>query len=117
MSDTLILEAQIVELKEKPSIPIGEVGVDAFGQKPYYEDRGVIKRAIIAIGKQDTDIDSMEPLDEKIDILGGSSDHIILDVTKSDTEYKVGDVVRFVLGYGGMLKPATSPYVEKAYIK
>ena len=83
VSDTLVLEAQIVELKEKPSLPIGEVGVDAFGQKPYYEDRGIIKRAIIAIGKQDTDIDSMEPLDEKIDILGGSSDHIILDVTKS----------------------------------
>ncbi len=117
VSDTLVLEAQIVELKEKPSLPIGEVGVDAFGQKPYYEDRGIIKRAIIAIGKQDTDIDSMEPLDEKIDILGGSSDHIILDVTKSDTEYKVGDVVRFVLGYGGMLKTATSPYVEKVYIR
>ena len=117
VSDTLILEAQIVELKEKPSLPIGEVGVDAFGQKPYYEDRGIIKRAIIAIGKQDTDIDSMEPLDEKIDILGGSSDHIILDVTKSDTEYKVGDVVSFVLGYGGLLKTATSPYVEKVYIR
>ena len=117
VSDTLLLEAQIVELKAKPSLPIGEVGVDAFGQKPYYEDRGIIKRAIIAIGKQDTDIDSMEPLDEKIDILGGSSDHIILDVTKSDTEYKVGDVVRFLLGYGGMLKTATSPYVEKVYIK
>ena len=107
----------IVELKEKPSLPIGEVGVDAFGQKPYYEDRGIIKRAIIAIGKQDTDIDSMEPLDEKIDILGGSSDHIILDVTKSDRAYQVGDVVQFVLGYGGMLKTATSPYVEKVYSK
>ena len=117
VSDTLILEAQIVERKERPSLPIGEVGVDAFGQKPYYEDRGIIKRAIIAIGKQDTDIDSMEPLDEKIDILGGSSDHIILDVTKSEREYKVGDVVRFLLGYGGMLKTATSPYVEKVYIK
>ena len=111
--DALVLEAQIVELKEKPSLPIGEVGVDAFGQKPYYEDRGIIKRAIIAIGKQDTDIDSMEPLDPKVDILGGSSDHIILDVTKSDTEYKVGDIVQFVVGYGGMLKTATSPYVEK----
>lgn len=115
--DALVLEAQIVELKEKPSLPIGEVGVDAFGQKPYYEDRGIIKRAIIAVGKQDTDIDSMEPVDDKIDILGGSSDHIILDVTKSDTEYKVGDVVRFTLGYGGMLKTATSAYVEKAYIR
>lgn len=116
-SDGLVLEAQIVELKEKPSLPIGEVGVDAFGQKPYYEDRGIIKRAIIAIGKQDTDIDSMTPLDENIDILGGSSDHIILDVTKSDKDYKVGDIVKFTLGYGGMLKTATSPYVEKVYIK
>ncbi len=113
--EALILEGQIVELKEKPSIPIGEVGVDAFGQKPYYEDRGIIKRAIIALGKQDTDIDSMSPLDPKIDILGGSSDHIILDVTKSEKTYKVGDVIGFTLGYGGMLKTATSPYVEKVY--
>jgi len=112
-SDALILEAQIVELKEKPSLPIGEVGMDAFGQKPYYEDRGIIKRAIIAIGKQDTDIDSMQPLDPKVDILGGSSDHIILDVTKSDRNYQVGDIVPFVVSFSGMLKAATSPYVEK----
>lgn len=116
-NDTLILEAQIIELKEKPSLPIGEVGVDAFGEKPYYEDRGIIKRAIIGIGKQDIDLGSMEPLDTKIDILGGSSDHTILDVTKSDKAYKVGDIVSFTLGYGGMLKAATSKYVAKEYIR
>jgi len=115
VSDTLILEAQIIELKSKRSLPIGEVGLDAFGQKPYYEDRGIIKRAILAVGKQDTDPDSMIPLDEKIDILGASSDHLILDVTKSDKEYKVGDIVPFELGYSGMLKCATSNYVEKSY--
>ncbi len=113
--DALLLEAQIIELQEKPSLPIGEVGVDAFGQIPYYEDRGVIKRAIIGIGKQDTDLDSMIPLDKKIEILGGSSDHTILDVTKSGIVYKVGDIVTFELGYGGMLKTSTSPYVEKGY--
>lgn len=113
-SDALMLEAQIVELKEKPSLPIGEVGKDAFGQVPVYEDRGIIKRAIIAVGKQDVDIDSMEPIDNRIEVLGGSSDHIILDVTKAD--YKVGDIVRFTLGYGGMLKTATSAYVERGYV-
>ena len=113
--DALLLEAQIIELQEKPSLPIGDVGVDAFGQIPYYEDRGIIKRAIIGIGKQDTDLDSMIPLDKKIDILGGSSDHTILDVTKSEIAYKVGDIVTFELGYGGMLKTSTSPYVEKGY--
>lgn len=117
VDDALILEAQIVELKEKPSLPIGEVGVDAFGEKPEYEDRGIIKRAIIAVGKQDTDLGGMIPLDPKVDILGGSSDHTILDVTKSDKEYKVGDVVSFKLEYGAVLKLATSAYVEKVYVK
>ncbi|MBQ1396347.1 MAG: alanine/ornithine racemase family PLP-dependent enzyme [Eubacterium sp.] len=113
--ETFVLRAQIVELKEKPSLPIGEVGVDAFGQKPYYEDRGIMKRAIIAIGKQDTDLGSMTPVDERIEIMGGSSDHIILDVTRCGGDYKVGSVVEFYLGYGGMLKVMTSPYVEKCY--
>lgn len=117
VSDALILQAQIIELKEKPSLPIGEVGVDAFGEKPYYEDRGIMKRAIIGIGKQDTDLGSMTPVDAQVEIMGGSSDHIILDVTHCDKEYKVGDIVEFELGYGGMLKTATSPYVEKDYVK
>ncbi len=114
--DAMILEAQIVELKEKPSLPIGEVGVDAFGQKPHYEDRGIMKRAILAIGKQDTELDSMTPLDPKVEIMGGSSDHTIVDVTHSDRDYKVGDIISFTLGYGGVLKNVTSKYVEKAYV-
>lgn len=117
VGDTVILQAQIVELKEKPSLPIGEVGVDAFGKKPFYEDRGIMKRAIIAVGKQDTDLDSMTPTDSQIEIMGGSSDHTILDVTHCDRDYKVGDIVSFELGYGGMLKTATSPYVTREYVK
>ena len=123
--DTLIVEAQIIELKEKPSLPIGEVGKDAFGNVPEYEDRGIIKRAILGIGKQDTDVDGMIPVkqdadgnwidDESIEILGGSSDHTLMDMTKADREYKVGDTVTFRLEYGAMLKVATSPYVEKEY--
>lgn len=114
-SDTMLLEAQIIELKEKPSLPIGEPGVDAFGQKPVYEDRGVIRRAILGIGKQDAEPGSMTPVDSDVDILGASSDHLIVDVSRSKTEYKVGDTLSFTLGYGGMLKAATSPYVKKDY--
>ena len=123
--DTLIVEAQIIELKEKPSLPIGEVGKDAFGNVPVYEDRGIIKRAILGIGKQDTEVDGMIPVkqdadgnwvdDESSEILGGSSDHTLRDMTKADREYKVGDTVTFRLEYGAMLKVATSPYVEKEY--
>lgn len=115
--DAIKLQAQIVELKEKPSLPIGEVGVDAFGEKPYYEDKGIMKRAIIAVGKQDTDLGSMTPVDERIEIMGGSSDHIILDLTACNDDYKLGDIIEFTVGYGGMLKLVTSPYVDRVYVK
>ena len=115
-NDAVILEAQIIELKTKPSIPIGEIGMDAFGQRPYYEDRGLISRAILAIGKQDADTGSMTPVDPKIDILGASSDHLIIDVTRSDRKYQVGDIIGFTLGYGGLLKAATSAYVDRNYL-
>ncbi len=113
--DAFTLEAEIIELKEKQSIPIGETGVDAFGNKPVYEDRGIIKRAIIAVGRQDVDPDNLHPIDDKIDILGASSDHLILDMSKSDREYKVGDIVNFKLSYSSLLRATTSSYVEREY--
>lgn len=116
-TDAFKLKAQIVELKEKPSVPIGTIGMDAFGNNPTFEDRGVIKRAIIAVGRQDIDPYNMHPLDEKIDILGSSSDHTILDITNSDTNYKVGDIVEFSVDYGCLLKSMTSEYVTKVIIK
>ena len=113
--DSFTLEAEIIELKEKQSVPIGKTGVDAFGNKPVYEDRGIIKRAIIAVGRQDVDPDALSPMDEKIDILGASSDHLILDVSKSDNEYHVGGIVNFKLSYSSLLRATTSGYVERVY--
>lgn len=115
-TDAFILKGQIVELKEKPSVPIGNIGMDAFGNKPSYEDRGLIKRAIVAMGRQDIDPSGMTPMDKNIDILGASSDHTILDVTKSDKDYKVGDIVEFYMDYGCLLKAMTSEYIEKVTI-
>lgn len=114
--DAFTLEAEIIELKEKQSVPIGEIGVDAFGNKPVYEDRGIIKRAIIAVGRQDVDPDALSPIDEKIDILGASSDHLILDMSKSDRVYQVGDTVAFKLSYSSLLRATTSGYVDRVYV-
>ncbi|OQB20505.1 MAG: hypothetical protein BWY11_02345 [Firmicutes bacterium ADurb.Bin182] len=113
--DVFIFNAEIIELKEKPSVPAGEIGPDAFGNKPVFTDRGTIKRAIAACGRQDVNISGLRPLDNLIEILGASSDHMILDVTKSKTDYKVGDVVKFSLDYGALLSAFTSEYVLKYY--
>ncbi|MDO5095923.1 MAG: ornithine racemase Orr [Peptostreptococcaceae bacterium] len=115
VDDAVILQAQLIEVKRKPTLPIGEIGKDAFGQVPHYEDKGIAKRGILALGKQDTDLDSMFPLDEKVEIMGGSSDHTIVDLTHSDKDYQVGDIVEFKLSYGALLKLFTSKYVARAY--
>lgn len=111
--DAFMLEAEIIELKEKDSMPKGVIGMDAFGNKPVFEDRGKMLRAIVAIGRQDVDHTALIPENKGVEILGASSDHMILNVTQSPNSYKVGDVVRFKMEYGAMLKLFTSEYVDK----
>ena len=115
--DTLILKAEIIELKEKPSLPKGPIGKNAFGRTPKFIDKGIRKRAILAIGGQDVSVGGLIPLMKGIEVLGGSSDHIIVDVTESQTELKVGDILEFRMNYEAMLRAMTSKYVDKNYIK
>ncbi len=103
--DVFTLEVEVVEANYKPSHPVGDIGMDAFGNKPVFEDRGNLHRAILAIGKQDIDIDSIFI---ENNILGASSDHLMIE-----GKFEVGDIVKFKLGYGGLLAVATSPYVKK----
>ncbi|MCG0276755.1 MAG: alanine/ornithine racemase family PLP-dependent enzyme, partial [Thermosediminibacteraceae bacterium] len=86
---------------------------DAFGNIPVFEDRGPMKRAIAALGKQDCRIEGLIPVDENIEILGASSDHLLLNVTHAKKDIKVGSVVEFRMNYGAMISLMTSNYVEK----
>ncbi|AJR05121.1 alanine/ornithine racemase family PLP-dependent enzyme [Photobacterium gaetbulicola] len=114
--DTFDLTAEIVELKIKPSVPINSTALDAFGNKPEFVDRGLRKRAICAIGKQDVDISEITPKDKDIIVIGGSSDHLIIDINDSQTDYHTGSLVEFELSYGGVLQCMTSEYVTKRFI-
>ncbi|MCR3956887.1 MAG: ornithine racemase Orr [Gudongella sp.] len=110
------MEAQVIEVKEKPSVPTEEIGRDAFGKVPTFVDRGVRKRILCAIGKQDMDLDTLSPIDPGLIILGGSSDHLILDGSDAEKEYRVGDIISFKMHYVSMLRIMTSEYVEKVII-
>ena len=115
-NDAFRIQAQIIEVKEKPSVPTGEIGRDAFGKVPTFVDRGVRKRILCAIGKQDIDLDTLYPVDKGIIILGGSSDHLILDGTDSEKDYKVGDIIVFTLHYVSILRAMTSEYIKKEIV-
>ena len=111
--DTVELVGGIIELQRKPSVPIGRTGQDAFGNTTHFTDRGLRLRAICDLGRQDAAPDAIEPVDPGIEVLGASSDHLIIDVTDAETPVKVGSEVRFLLNYGGLLSASTSPHVRK----
>ncbi len=113
--NTMEFQAEIVELRRKPSIPLGKQGADAFGNVPQFEDKGIRLRAIVAAGRQDTRLEGLTPLDSGMKVLGASSDHMILDVEEADS-LKVGDSISFRPDYGAMLQGATSAYVEKCVL-
>lgn len=116
-ADTFVLKAQIVELNSKPTYPIGELVVNAFGEVAHYDDRGIRKRAIVALGNQDVcDATKMIPKDKKIKILGASSDHTILDIEDCKNEYKLGDIIEFNVLYPAMLFSSLSDYVYKKIV-
>ena len=109
--DVVTLECEVVEVQRKPSYPIGKIGVNAFGQTVEYTDRGERLRAIAAVGQQDVDCGGLTPLTGGMEVIGASSDHLLLDVTKCPV--KVGDIVRFRVDYSAALRDFTSPYVKK----
>jgi predicted amino acid racemase len=115
--DIVTLEAEIIEIMEKPSLPEGEKGFNAFGQQPRYADTGIRRRAILAVGRQDTEYEGLACTEPGIDIVGASSDHLIADITESPKKIRVGDTLVFSLSYGAILAGFTSGYVRKSYLR
>ena len=74
----------------------------------------LLERAILAIGKQDVDYKELIPYDT-VELIGSSSDHIIVDVSESHNIYEIGDTMKFKLTYGSILSLMTSKYVTKYF--
>lgn len=115
--DVFRFQAQIVELKKKPSLPWGTAGVDSYGRRHTFEDRGLRMRAVLSFGHLDSDVGVMRPVDDGVQIVGSSSDHTVVDVTDSHRAYCVGDIIEFACGYHAVAHAFASPYVEKVFIE
>lgn len=115
--DVYTLKAQVIEVRSKPSYPQGTFCIDAFGGKPEFTDRGVRKRALVALGRADVaDIPKLMPRGAGIKVLGGSSDHTILDVEDYPGDIRVGDIVEFDLNYTTQVFLMASPDVIKRLV-
>ncbi|MBN2541163.1 MAG: alanine/ornithine racemase family PLP-dependent enzyme [Bacilli bacterium] len=111
--DVFSFEAEVIECKEKPSYPDGDISINSFGEVPNIVDKGMMTRLILAVGKQDCILENLKPMDLNLSVLGGSSDHLILESRKNT--YAVGDIVRFHINYPALVHLMNSDYIEKVF--
>lgn len=114
--DVFTFRAEVIECKRKPSLPDGQIGRNALGEVVHFEDHGIIRRAILAVGAQDLDPRSLGPQLKGIQFLGNSSDHSIYDISASTKCIRTGDFLDFSVNYSALNRLFTSPYVHKYMI-
>jgi predicted amino acid racemase len=93
--DVFNVAAEVVEIDVKPHLPEGPIAVDAFGRTPHWEDLGLRRRAILAIGEQDLYIAGLVPRRSGVTLVGASSDHLVVDVTEAHPPVHLGDELEF----------------------
>lgn len=111
--DVFMLRAEVIERRVKPTHPVGQITVDAFGKTPVYIDKGFREKALLGVGKVDYgDPFDLIPTDPGIEVMGASSDHTILDVQDGAAPYAVGDTVDFLLRYGNLVYMSSSDNMQ-----
>lgn len=118
--DVFKLHSEIIEVTEKPVNPYGEADETPSGERvEINEDEfgQTHKRAILDIGLLDVSkAEFLMSLDEKISVIGASSDMLVLDISKTNKDYKVGDTVVFKMTYMGALRVMNSYYIQKRLV-
>lgn len=115
--DVFTVKAEVIECRDKPTYPVGELNVNAFGEVGHYEDHGIRRRAIVAIGRADYgNCFDLEPYMEGVTVVGASSDHTILDVEAVKDRVHVGDVLKFgIKTYGPFVYLTNTESVRIVY--
>lgn len=118
--DVFELYSQIIEIHEKPVVPIGYVGENPSGESAVIDEKDYGKktyRAIIDIGVLDiSKTDFLIPKNKNIELVGASSDMLVVDLGDEEENFKVGDYVEFKIDYMGALRIFNSDYIKKKII-
>lgn len=110
---------EIIEMQEKPLLPTGNLATNPQGEMAEIDESLYGQssfRGILDIGLLDVDPKYLIYDKNEFEVLGASSDMLILDLGKNKKNYKVGDLIRFKLKYMGGLAILNSDYIEKRVV-
>ncbi|MFO7978527.1 MAG: alanine racemase [Bacteroidales bacterium] len=114
--DVITFQSEIIELYDKPMVPEGNLAENPSGET-YEIDPGDYGkkswRALLDVGLLDINPDYLIPMDKSIEIVGASSDMVVIDLGRNPRKYKVGDYMKFKLKYMGALGLFNSNYIGK----
>jgi predicted amino acid racemase len=112
----LELFTEIIEITEKPKVPMGEMAANPQGETTEIDESKYGEtsfRAILDIGVLDIDPKYLILEGYDFEIVGSSSDMIVIDLGENSEKRKVGDLINFKLKYMGALGILNSNYIEK----
>jgi predicted amino acid racemase len=115
-NDVFQLYAEIIELTEKPMNPDGQIGKNLTGEVMEFEKDNESKtsyRAIIDLGLLDIDENHIRLKNKKQEVVGASSDMLVINLGDNKENYQVGDLLEFEMDYMGVLRIMNSKYIEK----
>ncbi len=116
--DVYKLYSEVIEVRDKPTHPVGKIAIDCFGHKPVYEDRGIRRRALLAMGRADYgSVEEIFPCEKGVEMVGAASDHTIMDVEDAERRLEVGDIVEFDINYASLVYLSASRNVNKEFIR
>ena len=114
-TDLFELNAEIIEITEKPYIPSGKLALNKEGESPAFDKNRIGKksfRAIIDIGILDVDSNNLAFIDKTLSFVGGSSDMYVIDLGDNINDYKTGSLIKYTLNYMGILRILNSKYID-----
>lgn len=114
--DAFILEAEILEMKEKSlAMHADSAGISTFEPISTEEfapgQRG--HRALVAVGQLDAEVKALIPINRNVQLAGASSDVTVVNLGDNPDGLKVGDYVRFRPAYSALVRLMIGKYIEK----
>jgi len=118
-TSTIEFRAEILELNKKEIQPDGVIGAGNVGHTSSLEfDAGVKEtyRSIVDFGQLDVDVNDLRPKDEKLQLVGTTSDMTVYDLGSDKGKYKVGGQIHFMPNYTSIARLMNSRYMSKEII-
>ncbi|MFA8436324.1 MAG: alanine racemase [Marinifilaceae bacterium] len=118
-NDVFRLYAEIIELIEKPRVPMGDMGTNVEGESFEFDEKDLGNtsyRAILDLGLLDVEESHLSLMDSDLQFAGASSDMLVVDLGTNQKQYKTGDLVELKMDYMGTLRAISSKYIEKKVV-